>query len=295
MLSTNVCKLKLRNPTILASGILGSTGASLKRVARHGAGAVVTKSIGKTPREGHKNPTIIELGDCLINAIGLANPGYKAFVEEIKRARQGNIPVIASVFGRSIEEYAEVAKGLQDYADAIELNLSCPNIEGKLFAQDAELSYEVVREVRKEISKPIIAKLTASIADIVEIAKACEEAGANGITAINTIKAMKIDINFRKPILANKTGGLSGRCIKPIALRCVYEIASEVSIDIIGCGGIASGEDALEFLMAGAKAIEIATGVSLPGLSIFKKVCKEIEEYLRKHDLSLQDIIGSAL
>ncbi len=295
MLSTNVCKLKLRNPTILASGILGSTGASLKRVAKHGAGAVVTKSIGKMPREGHKNPTIIELGDCLINAIGLANPGYKAFVDEIKIAKQGNVPVIASIFGRSIEEYVEVAKGLQDYADAIELNLSCPNIEGKLFAQDAELSYEVVREVRKVISKPVIAKLTASVADIVEIAKACEEAGANGITAINTIKAMKIDINFRKPILANKTGGLSGRCIKPIALRCVYEIASEVSIDIIGCGGIASGEDALEFLMAGAKAIEIGTGVYLHGLSIFKKVCKEIEEYLRKHDLGLQDIIGSAL
>lgn len=295
MLSTNVCKLKLRNPTILASGILGSTGASLKRAARHGAGAVVTKSIGKTPREGHKNPTIIELGDCLINAIGLANPGYKAFVKEIKIAKQGSVPVIASIFGRSIEEYVEVAKGLQDYADAIELNLSCPNIEGKLFAQDAELSYEVVREVRKEISKPVIAKLTASVADIVEIARACEEAGANGITAINTIKAMKIDINFKKPILANKTGGLSGRCIKPIALRCVYEIASEVSIDIIGCGGIASGEDALEFLMAGAKAIEIGTGVYLHGLGIFKKICKEIEEYLRKHNLSLQDIIGSAL
>jgi len=295
MLSTKICGIKLRNPTILASGILGSTGASLKRVAEHGAGAVVTKSVGKTPREGHKNPSVIELQDCLLNAIGLANPGYEAFKEEIKIAKQGKIPVIVSVFGESIKEYVEVAEALKGHADAIELNLSCPNVKGELFAQSPELSYQVVKEVRKKASIPVIAKLTANVNDIVEIAKACEEAGAKGITAINTIKAMKIDINFRKPVLANKTGGLSGRCIKPIAVRCVYEIAREVELDIIGCGGVTTGEDALEFLLAGAKAIQIGTGAYVQGLGVFKKVCEEIKEYLRKNDYSLGEIIGSAL
>jgi len=294
MLSTTICGIKLINPTILASGILGCTGATLKRVAKHGAAALVTKSISKNPREGWKNPTIVEMGECLINAIGLANPGYKEFATELKIARESEVPIILSVVGDSPEEYAEVAHALQEYCDAIELNLSCPNIKGEPFAHRADSSYEVVKEVKKRVKLPVIAKLSASVSDIVEIAKACEEAGADGITAINTIKAMKIDINLRKPILANVTGGLSGKCIKPIAVRCVYEIANEVNIDVIGCGGVYRGEDALEFLMAGAKAVEIGTGVYIEGLDVFRKVCEEIKQYLEKNNLSLHEIIGVA-
>lgn len=299
MLSTKVCSMKLRNPTMLASGILGSTGASLKRVAEKGAGAVVTKSIGIEPKEGHKNPSVVELENGLLNSIGLANPGYKAFEEEIPVAKKGNVPVIASVFGSSAGEFAEVAKAMESYGcDAIELNLSCPNVEkaGAFFGKDAELSYGVVKAVKKAVGIPVIAKLTANVGDVVEIAKACEEAGCDGITAINTLRAMKIDINAAKPVLSTKIGGLSGAAIKPVAVRCVYEIASECSVDVIGCGGVMTGEDAVEFLMAGAKAVQIGTGVHFRGISIFDKVAKEIEEFMLKNKYgSVEELIGAAL
>lgn len=299
MLSTQVCSMKLRNPTMLASGILGSTGASLKRVAEKGAGAVVTKSIGIEPREGNRNPSIVELENGLLNSIGLANPGYKAFEEEIAVAKKGNVPVIASVFGGSAGEFVEAAKAMERYGcDAVELNLSCPNIEkaGAFFGRNAELSYEVVKATKSAVKIPVIAKLTANVGDIVEIAKACESAGCDAITAINTLRAMKIDIKLAKPILSAKIGGLSGAAIKPVAVRCVYEIASECSVEVIGCGGIMTGEDAVEFLMAGAKAVQIGTGVYFRGISVFSKVAKEIEEFMLKNGYgSVEGLVGAAL
>lgn len=299
MLSTQICSMKLKNPTMLASGILGSTGASLRRVAEKGAGAVVTKSIGMEPREGHRNPSVIELENGLLNSIGLANPGYRAFGEEIAIAKKGNVPVIVSVFGSSAGEFAEVAKAMESYGcDAVELNLSCPNVEkaGAFFGKDTELSYEVAKAVKKAVKIPVIAKLTANVSDVVEIAKACEEAGCDAVTAINTLKAMKININAAKPILSAKFGGLSGSAIKPVAVRCVYEIASKTDIEVIGCGGVMTGEDAVEFLMAGAKAVQIGTGVHFRGISIFDKVAKEIEEFMLKNGYgSVEELIGAAL
>ncbi|MEE8167508.1 MAG: dihydroorotate dehydrogenase [Candidatus Hydrothermarchaeales archaeon] len=297
-ISTTLCNMKLRNPTILASGILGTAGSSLKRVIeKGGAGAVVTKSISTAPMEGHKNPSVIPLEDGLINAIGLSNPGYEAFKEEIAVAKEGGAPVIGSVFGSSKEEFAEVAGALESYGvDALELNLSCPNVKGARYAQDAELSRGVIEEVKGKVKIPVIAKLTAEVRDLREIARACASAGCDGITAINTLRAMKIEVKAKAPVLGNKIGGLSGSAIKPIAVRCVYEIASEVEVPVIGCGGITTGEDALEFLMAGASAVQIGTGVYSRGISIFNKVSREIQEFMEEEGYSnVEEIIGAAL
>jgi dihydroorotate dehydrogenase (NAD+) catalytic subunit len=299
MLSTEVCGIKMKNPTMLASGILGSTGATLKRVASYGAGAVVTKSLGVEAREGHKNPSLVELKNGLLNAIGLANPGFEAFEEDIEIAKQGGAPIVGSVYGFNVDEFVKVAMGLESYGvDAVELNFSCPNVEqaGVKFGHDPELSYEVAKEVKKKLGIPVIAKLTPNVKDIVEIAKACEEAGVDGITAINTLRAMKIDIRVARPLLGNKIGGLSGPCIKPVAVRCVYEIAQEVSIPVIGCGGINTGEDAVEFLMAGARAVQIGSGVYFRGISIFRKVTKEMKAFMKEEGYhNLEELIGAAL
>ncbi|NOZ77462.1 MAG: dihydroorotate dehydrogenase [Euryarchaeota archaeon] len=298
MLETTLCGLTLRNPTILASGIMGSTGASLKRMAEAGAGAVVTKSIGPAARQGHRNPSVIFHGGGVLNAVGLSNPGYRDFAQEMETAREGGVPVIASVFGSTPREYAEVAVGMEGMgAAALELNLSCPHAEGTgaFFGQDPDRAGEVVRAVKKEVDIPVIPKLTANVTDIVEIARACERAGADALTAINTLKAMAIDIQTRRPILANRTGGLSGVPIKAVGVRCVYEIAAEVDIPVIGCGGVATGEDALEYLMAGASAVEIGTAVATRGVDVFAKVAAEIEAYLRDHGISsVKEVIGAA-
>lgn len=293
-----LCGMKLSNPTILASGILDLTGSSMKRVVeKGGAGAVVTKSISVAPREGHKNPSLVPLGEGLLNAIGLSNPGYKAFHAEIATAKQSGAPIIGSVFGQSPEEFSEVASALVVYgADAVELNLSCPNVKGAQYSQDPDLSREVVAAVRKEVKKPVIAKLTAEVPDIVKIARACADAGCDAITAINTIRAMKIDIQAKMPVLANKVGGMSGPAIKPIAVRCVYEIAKELDIPVIGCGGITTGEDAIEFLMAGASAVQIGSAVYSRGISVFQKVVEEMDAFMKREGYgAVEELIGAAL
>jgi dihydroorotate dehydrogenase (NAD+) catalytic subunit len=300
MLDIDVCGIRIKNPLILASGVLGSTGATLKRVAKYGAGAVVTKSLGVEAREGHKNPSIVELEKKrgLLNAVGLANPGYKEFKEDMVTAREGGVPVIGSVYGFSYQEYAEAASALEGFGvDAVELNFSCPNVEktGVEFGQDPDMSYEAVRAVKEKLAIPVIPKLSPDVGDIVEIAKSCEEAGADAITAINTLKAMKIDIRVATPVLGNKVGGLSGPCLKPVAVRCVYEIAREVGIPVIGCGGVTTGEDAVEFLMAGARAVQIGTGVYYRGISVFRKAAREIEEFMRSEGYgSVEELIGAA-
>ncbi|MEE9594928.1 MAG: dihydroorotate dehydrogenase [Candidatus Hydrothermarchaeales archaeon] len=297
-LNVELFGLELKNPTILASGILDTTGASMKRVVvKGGAGAVVTKSISKAPMEGHKNPSVIALENGLLNAIGLANPGYEGFRSEIEVAKTAGAPVIGSVFGTSPDEFAEVAGALAEYgADAIEINLSCPNVEGAKYAHSPELSREAVAAVKAKVKKPIIAKLSAEVPNIVEIAGACVDAGCDGVTAINTVKAMKIDVEAKMPVLANKTGGLSGTSIKPIAVRCVYEIAKELDVPVIGCGGITTGEDAVEFLMAGAKAVQIGSAVYSRGLWVFRKVVEEMEVFMEREGYgSVDELIGAAL
>jgi dihydroorotate dehydrogenase (NAD+) catalytic subunit len=274
----------------------------LKKVAESGAGAITTKSIGKEPRSGHANPTVLEFGHGMINAVGLSNPGYEKFKEEIKIAKEGKVPVIASIFAGNPEEFAFLAKEMEDAkADAIELNISCPNImRGEVFGEaigkDPDLSYDVVKAVKKAVRIPVITKLTPNVNDIKIIAKSVEEAGSDAISAINTLgPGMLIDVETAKPILANKFGGLSGPAIRPIAVRCVYEIYETVKIPIIGIGGIITGKDAIEMMMAGASAIGIGSGIYYRGLDVFKKVCDEIREFLESHEYSsLKEIVGIA-
>ncbi len=296
-LTAKIASLRLRNPFMLASGVLGNAGSILKRVAMAGAGAVVTKSIGLRPREGYLNPTIVEVDCGFVNAMGLPNPGVDAFIEELRIAKEGGVPVIASVFGSTADEYALVAHRLEEAgADAIELNLSCPHAGGLLqFSQDPEKTYEVVSTVKSTVSVPVFAKLSAEVTNIVEIGRAAERAGADGVTAINTLRALVIDIELGRPVLSNVFGGLSGRAIKPIAVRCVYELYRELSIPVIGVGGIVSWSDAVEFFMAGASAVQVASGIAVRDLNIFRELIEGVVEFMeRKGFGSLDELIGYA-
>ncbi|MDD5502768.1 MAG: dihydroorotate dehydrogenase, partial [Candidatus Thermoplasmatota archaeon] len=247
--------LKLKNPTMNASGILDETGDSMVALAKAGAGAVVTKSIGIKGRDGHKNPTVIVLEHGMINAMGLPNPGIDEYGEEIRIAKSAGVPVIASIFGGDPGEFGILAKRMQEYgADAVELNVSCPHAKGfgAQLGTDPVMVTEVVKAAKSAAKIPVFVKLTPNVNNIVPIAKAAEAAGADGIVAINTVKAMSIDLETGMPILGNKLGGYSGPAVKPIGVRAVYDIAKEVKIPIIGVGGITTGEDAIEYIMAGA-------------------------------------------
>jgi dihydroorotate dehydrogenase (NAD+) catalytic subunit len=298
VLEVGIAGLILDNPTILASGILGLTGATMREAARNGAGAVVTKSVGPEPRLGYLNPTVVQIRCGLINAMGLPNPGARRFMREIKDAKSHDIgvPVIASVFGFNTNEFAEAAVLMTEAgADAIELNVSCPNVErtGSEIGQSPKLVAEIVKEVKQVVSMPIIVKLTPNVSDIANIAKSAVEAGADAITAINTVRAMAIDIETARPILANKTGGLSGSAIKPIAVRCVYEVYEAVNVPIIGCGGVTTWQDAVEFILAGASAVQIGTAIATEGLGVFKTVTKGIAAYLHTNNIRrLEQIVG---
>lgn len=289
-----IAGLLMNNPVMLAAGVLGITGSSLKRVAEADAGAVVTKSIGLRHREGHPNPTITETNCGFLNAMGLPNPGVREFKDEMKIAKEGNVPVIASIFGESKQEFAEVGSLMEKAgADALELNVSCPHQEVVVFGQSPTLTSDVVESVKKNVEIPVFVKLTPNVTDITAVARKAEEAGADGITCINTIRAMAIDIETGKPILANKVGGLSGPAIKPIAVRCVFDVSNNVDIPVIGCGGIAYWQDAVEFMLAGASAIQIGTAITSKGLGIFREITNGIQEYLiRKGYESVKDIVG---
>ncbi|MGQ9530545.1 MAG: dihydroorotate dehydrogenase [Candidatus Bathycorpusculaceae bacterium] len=296
-LHVNIAGLKLSNPTMLASGILGYTTETLENIAESGAGAIVTKSVGLKPRSGYTNPTIVQASCGLINAMGLPNPGIEEFTKEINKAKNVlNVPLIVSVYGYTTEEYATVAKKAAEIgADAVELNVSCPHVRetGSEIGQKPEILKEVVKNVKSTVQKPVFVKLSPNVTSIVEIAEAAVNAGADALTAINTVKAMAIDTETAKPILSNKVGGLSGPAIKPIALRCVYEIYERVKVPIIGCGGITNWRDAVEFLLAGASAIQIGTAIATRGPSVFKVVTHGIEAYLkRKGFWSVNEIVG---
>jgi dihydroorotate dehydrogenase (NAD+) catalytic subunit len=297
-LATEIAGLKLANPTMLASGILGYTGLSLKSVIEAGAGAVVTKSMGLKPRTGYPNPTVVQVDCGLLNAMGLPNPGISHFKDEMKELKNTGFPIIASIYGYSSEEFVKVAETAVNMgADAIELNVSCPHIKkaGAEIGCDPQLLTEIVKEVKKKVAKPVIVKLTPNVANIGEIAKAAEKAGADAITAINTVKAMNIEIETGRPLLANKFGGLSGPAIKPIAVRCVYDVYSSVDVPVIGCGGISSWQDAIEFMLAGASAFQIGTAIAFKGLGVFSSVAKGIDAYLkRKGFKNVKELVGLA-
>jgi len=288
--------LRLANPTMLASGILGLSAESLGNIVMAGAGAIVTKSVGLKPRNGYANPTVVQTSCGLINAMGLPNPGITEFVKEIREAKSFGVPVIVSVYGFSVEEYATVAKKAVDAgADAVELNVSCPHVKetGSEIGQNPKILTEVVRKVKASVEKPVFVKLSPNVTNIAEIAEAATKAGANALTAINTVKAMAIDTETTVPILSNKIGGLSGPAIKPIAISCVYEIYERVEVPIIGCGGITDWRDAVEFVLAGATAVQIGTAIALKGPNVFKKVTCGIDAYLkRKGFKSVNEIVG---
>lgn len=297
-LSTSIAGLKLRNPVILASGILGLTAPMLRRVAASGVGAVVTKSIGLRPREGYKNPSVVELQVGLLNAMGLPNPGVDAFLDELSGIKGLGIPVIASIYGFSAQELVEVAGKFDVSPDiaALELNVSCPHVGSvhELGGEPKALR-KVVQEVKAHVKKPVFVKLSPNVTNIVEVACVAVEAGADALTATNTVRAMAIDVEAGIPVLANKVGGLSGPAIKPIALRCVYEVSSAVKAPVIGCGGIENAYDALEFLMAGAAAVQVGTAVAHRGLGVFNKIVHGLEAYLeRKGYKSLMEVVGLA-
>jgi dihydroorotate dehydrogenase (NAD+) catalytic subunit len=298
LLSTNLAGLKLANPTALASGILGYSGDLLARVAEAGAGAVVTKSIGVEPRAGYPNPTVVQAESGLINAMGLPNPGIGDFAEEITYAKTVvKVPLIVSVFGYTAEEYAMAAeKAVKAGADAVELNVSCPHVKdtGHEIGQHPKTLAEVVEKVKASVKKPVIVKLSPNVTDIVEAAKAAVNAGADALTAVNTVKAMAIDIDTQMPILSNVKGGLSGPAIKPIALRCVYDIfEADLNVPILGCGGITNWRDAVEFLLAGASAVQIGTAVALEEINLFQDVNRGLQTYLTKKEYgSVKDIVG---
>jgi len=296
-LSVSLKGLELDNPTMLASGILGYSAESLESIVKGGAAGVVTKSVGAEPRVGYANPTVVQVSCGLLNALGLPNPGIDEFVQEIRRFKSVlGVPVIVSVYGYSENEYALVAKKAVDAgADAVELNVSCPHVKktGSEIGQDPLMLAATVRRVKGSIHKPVIVKLSPNVTSIVDLGRAAERAGAEVLTAINTVKGVAVDAETMMPVLSNTVGGLSGPAMKPVALRCVYELFEHVKIPIVGCGGVSSWRDAAEFLLAGASAVQVGTAVALKGVGVFREITKGLNVYLRRKGFgSVQEIVG---
>jgi len=297
-IKTKIGLLQLKNPTMLASGIMDEDAGSMKRIIKCGAGALVTKSIGLQPRQGYLNPTVIELEYGILNAMGLPNPGIDNFGEEIVQLKTSKTPIIASIYGANSKEFIKLGQKMEDYGvSAIELNLSCPHAKrfGLEVGSDPKLIEIITSSVKVNVNIPVYVKLSPNVTNISELAKAAETGNADAIVAINTVKAMKIDLDIKKPILSNKIGGYSGRAINPIGVRCVYEIAESVDIPIIGVGGILTGEDAIEYMMAGACAVQIGVGVYYREIDVFNKINKEIKKWMEKHSIKkITEIIGAA-
>ncbi len=298
-LTVTIASMSLRHPIMLASGILGTSPSMLIKAYNSGAAAVVTKSLTIDPRNGYPNPVIVELQCGLINAIGLANPGVKNYLAECLEVKNEltKIPLIFSIAGFDIKDYVKAAEIIteQGLCKALELNLSCPHVEKtRLFSEDRKLTAQVVKAVCDVTSLPVFVKigLTTDLAKIVEVAI---KHGASAITAINTIRAMAIDIEAKKPVLTAKYGGLSGPAIKPIALRVVYELYEEFKIPIIGVGGITKWEDVVEFLMAGASAVQVGSVVYKRGLRVFKELLDDLKRYMQREGFSdIKALIGIA-
>ena len=300
-LSTSLVGVKLRNPLVLASGIVDTTASALVYALNNGAGAVIIKSISPEPRTGHKEPILHAIqGGSMINAVGLSNPGMELGAEEIKLAKsRTKEPIIANIVAFTVKDFGVCAKTItKGNPDLIEVNMSCPNVDdehGKPFACDPELAAQVTKEVKANTNIPIIVKLSPNVANIAVIAKAVEAAGADAITCINTIGGMVIETKTATPIISNKVGGLSGAAIKPVAVKAIYECYKAVNIPILGTGGVTTGNDAIEQLMAGAVAVGIGTAVYTRGIQVFDKINKEIEEFMQENNYnSISELVGLA-
>lgn len=296
--SINFAGIKFKRNGVLASGILGVTGSSMVKVSQSGAGGITCKSISKIPRKGHPTPVIQAFEQGLTNAVGLSSTGVENSNKELEILRKNSDSVIiASVFGGTEEEFKETIEGLNsDFYDIIELNISCPNVAdefGHAFAHSPDSAAKVMKKARSASNKPIIVKLSPNYPNIGLIAKACQDQGADGITAINTVgPGMLIDINTFSPKLTNKVGGVSGPAILPIAVRCVYDIYKSVSIPIIGMGGVTKIEDAVQIIAAGASLYGVGTGILYEGVDIFDKINKGIISYLNEKNMKYEDLIG---
>ncbi len=283
-LAVRVGTLALRNPFLLASGIWGESGESLAGAWAAGAGGVITKSIGSEPRKGYPNPTIETYPDgSLLNAMGLPNPGIDEYPREVEVARARGATVIGSVFGADAAEFARLATRLAASGiAALELNLSCPHAEGygtEVGSDPADVE-EIVRAVVREVRIPVIAKITPNSPDPAALAAAAERGGAAAVSAINTVRGLAIDTSLRRPVLAHGMGGLSGPAIKPVGLACVWQIYDRVAIPVIGVGGIATAEDALEYVFAGARALEVGTAVTQSGVAVFGRLAEGLSRRL---------------
>jgi len=296
-ISTKIGSLSLQRPTILASGILGISLDVFNRIYKAGAGAVVTKSLSKEPWDGYANPTIFSVkGGGWLNAVGLSNPGAENFAKMIEPNR--DVPIIVSLVGSVENDFEFMIKKFENCkVAAFELNLSCPHVAkvGLEVGDDTELVGKIVKTVKAATPVPVFAKVGLGTTDYLETVSAAVEAGVDGITAINTLRAMAIDVETQRPILSNKIGGLSGTPIKPVAVRCVYEISSKFNIPIIGCGGISTWEDAVEFILAGSSAVQIGSAVGDNWIEVFNEINKGISQYMEKKGFSkIEEMIGSA-
>jgi dihydroorotate dehydrogenase (NAD+) catalytic subunit len=298
-LRATIAGIPLRNPFLLASGVWGESGDSLIGAWNAGAGGVITKSIGRDPRAGYANPTIESLGRWgFLNAMGLPNPGIEEYPKEVEAACAAGVAIIGSVFGHDGPEFAELAERLvRAGAIAVELNLSCPHAEGfgSEIGQDPVEVERVTRAVVQRVRVPVIAKLTPNTHDPVGLAQAAERGGAAAVSAINTLRAISIDVRLRRPTLSHGLGGLSGPAIKPVGLGFVWQIYGRISIPIIGIGGIMTGEDALEYVMAGASAVEVGTAVAFEGIGVFGTMVRGLSSLLDELGISrLSDAVGMA-
>ena len=292
----NFAGIEMKNPVTVCSGTFGY-GREFSQFFDLGKlGAVITKGTSLKPKSGNKPPRICETASGMLNSIGLQNPGVEYFAQnDLPFLRKFDTKIIVNACGSSVDEYVELCKILNSLdIDGVELNLSCPNVkEGCMaFGNTYEEVKNVTSAVRKVLEKPLIVKLTPNVTNIAEIAKGVEDGGADAVSLINTLLGMKIDVNTRKPVLANNTGGLSGPAIKPIAVRMVYQVSKAVKIPIMGMGGIMNGEDAIEFMLAGAKTISIGAGNFVDPYTSIKTI-EEIEEYMKKYNIeNIVDIVG---
>lgn len=287
-LEVSIGSLKLKNPVMTASGTYGFGREYGEYYDISKLGAVVVKGLTLKPREGNKTPRIAETPAGILNSVGLQNPGVDAFLEqELPWLRQRDAVVIANIAGNTVEEYCQMADILGDQVDALELNISCPNVKegGVAFGTKCDSVFNIVKTVKPYCQVPLIVKLSPNVTDIKEIAAAAEEAGADCLSLINTLLGMSIDIHTRKPVLANVVGGLSGPAVKPVALRMVYQVAETVNIPIIGMGGISSWQDAIEFILAGADAVAIGTYNFVNPLGCME-ILNGIENYVNKLGIS---------
>jgi dihydroorotate dehydrogenase (NAD+) catalytic subunit len=296
MLSIDLAGMPLRNPLLLASGFLGISQEVFNRLYNDGLGAVVSKSISVSPLEGYKGPTVVYLGEKgYLNAVGLANPGSDVFAQEI---RNNQIPLVVSIVGSSRSDFQKLINKFDKLNIlAYEVNLSCPHVEkmGMEVGDDPDLVTKIIKTIKTRTKKPVIIKVGIGKSDVLKLATIIQESGADAITAINTIRAMAINVETGMPILSNRVGGLSGIPLKPIGVRCVYEIFKKVNIPVIGCGGIFTWEDAIEYILAGATAIELGSVIGYKGLKVFNQIKLGITRYLQKKDYkNVKEIVGLA-